>query len=235
MKDIKPWLLLVVTYGLLSYGLYFVLMELPPEASQGFVHKIFFFHVPSAFSMYFGLISGAILSGIYLFERKKIFDQLARACMYTATFFSIIVITSGPIWAKPIWGVYWTWDPRLTTTFVVFILLVGYCFVRYLFKERENHPQRGALIGAILAIFAVLDIPLVHFSVKLWRGIHPSVVQNKEGLPPDFRTGLELMSLALLVMAALTTYLFYKLIWLTEMKDELMGKSLQSAQGVRNA
>jgi len=230
----KEWILFILASVLLIAGLYNVLLLLPPEASQGFVQKIFFFHVPSAMTMYFGLILGALTSAIYLWERKPIFDQISRAAIYTATVFSVIVISSGPIWAKPIWGVYWTWDPRLTTTFIVFILLVAYCFVRNLFSE-QNLSSRGALIGAVIAILAVLDIPLVHYSVKLWRGIHPSVIQNKDGLPPEFRTGLEIMMIAILVFGGLLGLLFFKYIRLKEWKDELIHQSLQESSGGKNA
>ncbi|MDB5037573.1 MAG: ccmC [Bacteriovoracaceae bacterium] len=229
----KYWFLYFVTFLSLLGSLLYVFLELPPEISQGYVQKIFFFHVPSAFAMYFALISGAILSGIFLFERKQIYDQLARACLYTATFFSILVIISGPIWAKPIWGVYWTWDPRLTTTFVVFILLVGYCFIRALFQDREGSNHRGSLIGSIVALLAVLDVPLVHYSVKLWRGVHPSVIQKSDGLPENYRMGLELMVLSILLLAGLTTVLFYKLIKISELKADLLSRALKS--GGKNA
>lgn len=226
MKTLAIWLLFLATLTSLTGSLYYVLLELPPEATQGFVQKIFFFHVPSAMAMYACLIVGAVLAGFYLWERKTILDQVSKACLYTATFFSVQVVTSGPIWAKPIWGVYWTWDPRLTTTFVVFILLIGYCVIRNLFEDRENAPRRGALIGAIVAILAVLDIPLVHFSVKLWRGVHPTVIQNKDGLPDNFRTGLEIMMLSILLLAGLLSYLFFKVIQIQELKSEVLTKRL---------
>ncbi len=231
----KYWILLLASAVSTLGSLYFVLLYLPAEASQGLAQKIFFFHVPSAFAMYLGLIAGAILSGIYLVDRKKLYDQLSKAGIYTATFFSILVIVSGPIWAKPIWGVYWTWDPRLTTTFVVFILLIGYCFVRLLFQDREGASARGAITGSIIAILAVLDVPLVHYSVKLWRGVHPSVIKNPDGLPENYRLGLEMMILSVLLLAGLIFLLFYKVIKISDAKQELLHRMLRSSQGGKNA
>lgn len=202
-------------------GLAYVFLGLAPEGSQGLVQKIFFFHVPSAFMMYLFLIIGAFSSCLYLYNKKSEFDRWGRAGMYTATLFSIIVLTSGPIWAKPIWGVYWAWDPRLTTSFVVFILLLGYCFVRQIYEERDHVSKRGPLLGAIIAILAVIDIPLIHFSVKLWRGVHPSVLNNKEGLPDTYRTALELMILAWLFLGLLFFILFSKVLWISEQSEKL--------------
>ncbi|MBN8462822.1 MAG: cytochrome c biogenesis protein CcsA [Dechloromonas sp.] len=210
------WLAAVSMLGALSY----VLLWLPPEAQQGFVQKIFFFHVPAAFAMYICLIVGAIYSCLYLYEKKLNYDQWARATLYVATIFATVVIVSGPIWAKPIWGVYWTWDPRLTTAFIVFILLLAYCFVRALFHDREGLSRRTSIIGAIIAVLAVLDIPLIHFSVQLWRGIHPSVLRNPEGLPDSFRTGLEVMMLAVFLLAAHLVDLILRTIKLQDRQEK---------------
>lgn len=212
----KFWFLFGLTFIVFMGALLYVLLQLPPEASQGYVQKIFFFHVPSAFAMYGCLLVGGIFSSIYLFEKKLRYDQWARASLYTATFFAAVVMVSGPVWAKPIWGVYWTWDPRLTTTFVVFILLIGYCFVRSIYSQDVGGQKKAPVIGAVLAILALLDVPLIHLSVKLWRGVHPSVIRNPQGLPPDFQRGLELMVLALFLLAAVLVWLFFKIIRLKE-------------------
>jgi heme exporter protein C len=170
--------------------------------------------------MYLTLIAGALFSALYLYEKKSNYDVLGRAFLYVATFFSTVVLVSGPIWAKPIWGVYWTWDPRLTTSFLVFVLLVGYCFVRNLFDNTAGRSTRGATIGAILAILAVIDIPLIHFSVKLWRGVHPSVLRNPEGLPESYRTGLEAMILSTFLLAFLMVWITYKILVLSSRTKE---------------
>lgn len=204
-------LLPVATLILSGFSLLFVLLNLAPEAGQGFVQKIFFFHVPSAFAMYGCLAVAGFASALFLAQRKPEMDRLARSSMAGAILFGCIVMISGPIWAKPIWGVYWTWDPRLTTTFVVFVLMLAYFFTRKLFNDRQQ-SHRGAIVGAILAIIAVLDIPLIHLSVKLWRGVHPSVLRNPEGLPGDYQLALELMTVSFLGLAAMYVWLLNRII-----------------------
>jgi len=189
-------------------SLAYVFLALAPEASQGFVQKIFFFHLPAAFSMYLCLFVGLIGSLGYLIKRNNRFDEWARAGMSTSLIFSFVVLASGPIWAKPIWGVYWTWDPRLTTSFIIFVLQLAYVFSRRAFDERRQY-SRSALVGAILCLIAVLDIPLIHFSVKLWRGVHPSVIRNPDGLPEDYRRALEMMTGSFFLLAALFIIIFH--------------------------
>lgn len=200
--------------GSLAYTLFFV----PMERSQGIVQKIFYFHVPSAFTMYVFLVIAMTASIAYLINRKRILDHVARASMVTATLFGALVIFSGPIWAKPIWGVYWTWDPRLTTTFVVFVLMVAYHLTRHSLQSSPRLQDKAPIIGAILAILAVLDIPLIHFSVKIWRGLHPSVLKNKDGLAPPFQRAFESMTLSIFLFSAL---IFISVFYYLKLKSEV--------------
>lgn len=188
-------------------GLAFVLLGLGAEATQGLAQKIFFFHVPAAFAMYLAVLVGAVTAIIYLVDRQIKWDLWSRAAMKMALVFGTIVLVSGPIWAKPIWGVYWTWDPRLTTSFIIFMLLVCYQFVRFYIDSQE----RAALVGAIIASLSLVDIPLIHFSVKIWRGVHPSVLRNPDGLPPAFRSALEFMVLATFALCILWIWIQYRI------------------------
>jgi heme exporter protein C len=203
----KIWYLYFASILSLLASLTFVLLYIPAEASQGFVQKIFFFHVPAAFTMYLSLILGALYSAVFLYTRKEHFDLLAKTFITTALCFASIVIISGPIWAKPIWGVYWTWDPRLTTTFLIFVLLVGYMLVRRLIADKT----KAALISSLIALIAVADVPIIHWSVKLWRGVHPSVLSNKEGLPSSYIQGLEYMSMSFFLLGGLLSWIFYRI------------------------
>jgi heme exporter protein C len=188
-----------ITAVSLLASLFFVLLLLPFEATQGPVQKIFFFHVPSAFAMYFFAVLGVVFSIVYLLTRKTSYDLKAQASMRCSLLFGVLVILSGPIWAKPVWGVYWTWDPRLTLSFVVLLLLLSYVFVRSLLKDRQLE-EKARLIGAILSILAIPFMILTHLSVKLWRGLHPSVLRNPEGLDPQFSTGLQIMTLSIFLL-----------------------------------
>jgi heme exporter protein C len=193
------WIIATLCFVSLIATLHYVLLQVPFEATQGAVQKIFYFHVPAAFSLYLFASLGVIFSIIYLIQRQRIFDAWARSSFYTATFFGSIVLVSGPLWAKPIWGVYWTWDPRLTLSFALFILLLGYCFVRRAYSDSPDNQHRGAVIGSILGVLTVPFMILTHLSVKIWRGLHPSVLSKPDGLEPEFRLAFEMGLLAFFI------------------------------------
>ncbi len=180
-------------------ALFYTLLALPFEATQGPVQKIFYFHVPSAFAMYFFAFLGVVFSVVYLKTREPGFDVRAQSAMRTSLLFGTLVIVSGPLWAKPIWGVYWTWDPRLTLAFIVFLLLIAYVFTRSFLKDRQME-DRGALVGAILAALSIPFMLLTHLSVKIWRGLHPSVLNNPQGLDANFSNGLQAMIVAVFLL-----------------------------------
>lgn len=214
------WVLLGVTATVFIANLYQILWMTPLEATQGIVQKIFYFHVPSAFNSYAFLILGMFLSIFYLFTKNRSYDQAARASIYTSTIFASLVIGSGPLWARPIWGVYWTWDPRLTLTFVLFVLLLGYCFVQFILGHRESQKERAALIGSLLAVLAVPFMVLTHFSVKIWRGLHPSVLREEGGLAPEFQKTFEFSVFSMFLLGSLIfVFLFDHL----RLKDRLQG------------
>jgi len=199
-------------------SIFYVLMYLAPEATQGFAMKIFFVHVPAAFTMYLFLFAAFVASIIYLAKRSYAADLVAKASMICSFIFSLLVVITGPLWAKPIWGVYWTWDPRLTTTFVVFVLICAYLLIRKIFEDRRDYA-RASLIGAILSIIAILDVPLIHFSVKLWRGVHPSVIKNPDGLPEGYQRGLEFMMISFFLLGACYFYIIWKYLKLKASKE----------------
>ena len=113
----------------------------------------------------------------------------------------------------------------------MFILLVGYCFLRAIFREHHAQASKGPVIGAIIAILALVDVPLIHFSVKLWRGVHPSVLKEENGLPESYANALELMILWMLVLMVLLITLFFRYIKLSERVEELMHRSIQKLGG----
>lgn len=168
----------------------------PIEASQGLVQKIFYIHVASALTMYCGFFI-AFISGIfYLIERKTFWDQLCVSAVEVGFVFCSVVLSTGPLWAKPVWGVWWTWDPRLTTTFLLWLIYAGFILAR---SYVENDAFKAKL-SSIIAIVAFIDVPLIHYSVKLWRGVHPSVISNKDGLPTSMKTTLILTFFATILI-----------------------------------
>lgn len=173
----------------------------PEEATQGVVQKIFYIHVSSAITMYVGFFLSFLSALMYLIERKLHWDEICVSASEVGFFFCTTVLLTGPVWAKPIWGTWWTWDPRLTTTFLLWLLYAGYLLLRGYLLE----PSRRATITSVVAIVAFLDVPLIHFSVRLWRGIHPSVIgPTGEGIPPS-------MKLTLIITLSATLMLFFSL------------------------
>lgn len=193
----------------------------PEEASQGIVQKIFYIHVSSAITMYLGFFL-AFLSGIMFFiERKLLWDEWGSTAAEVAWVFCTSVLLTGPAWAKPIWGTWWTWEPRLTTTFLLWLLYSAYLFVRNVIDDSE----KKATVCAALAIIAFIDVPLIHYSVKLWRGIHPTVIGNKSGLPVSMKTTLTL--------SILTFFLFFVFLWLKRYRLEKLSNELKAIERKR--
>ncbi|MBI2343475.1 MAG: cytochrome c biogenesis protein CcsA [Deltaproteobacteria bacterium] len=200
---IRLWTFGVVIVAMASG--YCILYVAPPEAMQGYVQKIFYIHISSALSMYVGFLSAGVGSLLYLLRRAEWADALAVAGAEVGVVFCTIVLTTGPIWARPIWGVWWTWDPRLTSTLFCWLIFVSYILVRH---ALEN-PERRRLVSAAVAIIGLLDIPIIHFAVKLWRGAHPSVKGTKDAMPMEMYTTLYLTMTAVIGLATLLIRLRY--------------------------
>ena len=187
----------------------------PIEASQGLVQKIFYVHVGCAITMYLGFFISFIGSLMYLIEKKVHWDELAVSGAEVGYFLCVMVLITGPLWAKPVWGTWWTWEPRLTTTFLLWLLYSGYLILRGYFGP----TSRGRSVAAVTAIVAFLDVPIVHFSVKLWRGIHPNVVGAKDGgMPSSMAQTLVISVLAVMVLFSL---LFMKRLRLEKSRNRL--------------
>ena len=182
-------------------ALYMVFVWVPTEADQGIVQRIFYFHVPCAWVAFasFGLV--AIAGVFYLWIGGQIWDDLGYAAVEIGMLFCTLVLVTGSLWAKPIWGTWWTWDSRLTTTFVLWLMYGGYLMLRMI---ADDTPQT-ARFAAVVGIVAALDVPVVIVSVRLWRTIHPAVLVTRQG-----GHGLEdpRMVVTLLVSLAAFTLLF---------------------------
>lgn len=196
----------------------------PTEATQGLVQKIFYIHVAAAITMYVGFFGGFLCSLLYLLDRKLQWDEISVSAVEVGFFFASYVLISGPIWAKPIWGAWWDWDPRLTMTLLLWLLYAAYLVLRGYFGS----SPRGRTISAIVAIIAFLDVPLIHYSVRIWRGIHPSVVANKEGLPASMQTTLVFTLIALLIFFSV---LFIARLRLEKSRNLLSEARLNQSEG----
>jgi len=152
----------------------------PREVVQGNVQRIMYLHVPAVLTAYlaFGLV---FLGSVgYLLTRRPGWDRLAMAAAEPGVIFTGITIASGSIWGKPTWGTWWTWDARLTSTAVLFLVYVGYLMLRGMIDE----PDRRARAAAVVGILGAANIPIVHFSVKWWRALHqPATILGPEPSP----------------------------------------------------
>jgi len=172
----------------------------PREATQGNVQRIMYLHVPSVWVAYlaFGVVLAASI--VYLVRRLAAADRLAHASAEVGVIFTGLTIATGSIWGKPTWGTWWTWDARLTSVSILFVMYLGYLLLRGMIDDRE----RGARFAAVLGIVAAFNIPLVHFSVYWWRTLHqpPSLMKPGPGTMPG------IIVTALLVNFAAFTLLY---------------------------
>jgi heme exporter protein C len=169
----------LVTSLLMVVALWMVFLRAPEERVMGAAQKIFYFHVPSAivtFAAVFLLLGASVA---YLWTRDLLWDNLSRASTETALLFCTIVLITGPLWAKPAWGVWWTWEAKLTTTLILWLLLAGCLMVR---GYSENRDQ-AARLAAILGVFAAVDIPIIYRATTWWRGQHPVLFEPNKKVP----------------------------------------------------
>jgi heme exporter protein C len=204
VKDALTAALLAVTALLMLGAIYMVFVYAPDERVMGPVQRIFYFHVPSAIVTFSSVMVLLVASVAYLATRRPFWDNLSRASTEIGLLFCTIVLVTGPIWAKPAWGVWWTWEARLTTTLVLWLILAACLMVR---GYAENRDQ-GARLAAVLGIVAALDVPIIYKAVDWWRGQHPVVFGpgKKEPLAPEMlRTFLVCLLVFFLLYALLLT------------------------------
>jgi heme exporter protein C len=151
----------------------------PTEARQGLAQKIFYLHAPSAWAGLLAFVLTGVTGGLYLWLRDPRLDLFSEASAEVGLVFGTIVLTTGPIWGKPIWGTWWTWDARLTLTLFLFFLFVGYMALRNALTD----PTERARFSAVVGIMGMLLVPFVHLSVYMFRTLHPQPVLMKPSAP----------------------------------------------------
>jgi heme exporter protein C len=174
----------------------------PPERSQGMIFKIIFFHVPAAMTALLGAAVALVSSILFLKTRNFKYDALAVAVTEVGLAFLAANLITGSLWGRVIWGIWWTWDARLTSALVCWLLYAGYLMLRRAIEE----PTQRATFAAVFSIFAFIDVPIVIFSIKWWRTQHPQPVFWGGGsIPSDWSAVMWLNLLALLLLAAVMT------------------------------
>jgi heme exporter protein C len=175
------------------------LLDAPTERTMGDIQRIFYIHVPSAWTAFLAFFVVFIASVCYLVTKNLKWDRIALACAEIGTIFCTVVLITGPIWAKPVWGIWWTWDARLTTTLILWLLYVSYLLLRDFLEE----PARRATLSAVFGIFCFVDVPIVYYSIQIFRTQHPQPViggGEQSGLDPVMLKVLLFAWAAFLVM-----------------------------------
>ena len=189
VTDLAFYATVAVTAALIVWTLQIV-ERAPIERNMGIVQKIFYFHVPSAYSMYIGATACFVGSVMYLIRPSDVGDALARAGAELAVVFGAIVMTTGPLWAAKAWGYYWTWDPRLTTSLLSVLIYVAYLVLRAYSGDGPGERRFAAALG----VLGAANLPIIHYSVQKWAGQHPTVITSKGGglHHPDMKLALGL-------------------------------------------
>jgi heme exporter protein C len=181
--------------------IFFIFMKAPTEARMGIVQKIFYFHAPNAYAFYIGATVCFVGSIAYLVRPTDARDALARVGASASVAFGAVVLTTGPLWGAKAWGTLWTWDPRLTTMLLSFLIYLAYTVLRAFAGDGAGERRFAAALGVIGAA----NLPIIHFSVQKWGGQHPMVIAGSGGglQHPDMKIALSLGFLSFTLLAVL--------------------------------
>jgi heme exporter protein C len=186
----------ILALPVLAAGLYVGLVVAPPDRMMGDVQRIMYVHFPSWIAVALSYTTGFVASMLYLFKRQNRFDYWAQAGIEVGLVFNVTGLITGSLWGRPTWGVYWTWDPRLTSTAIMAITFAGYLILRAFIED----PDTRSRIAALVAALGFLNVPIVYFSVKWWRTLHqqPSSPQTVD---PAMVLPLRIMMVAFTLLA----------------------------------
>src|ERR1700758_2213926 len=179
-----------------AYASFFIA---PTERTMGLIQRIFYFHAATAWAGEMTFFVCFVANLLYIWKREQKYDWLGVTCAEVGLACITVVLIPGPIWAKPVWGIWWTWDARLTSTFVLWLLYISYLLLRSLIEE----PDRRALLSALFGIFAFLDVPIVFGAIRWFRTQHPAPVimgDESSGLNPVMKATFFFSVLAMHVL-----------------------------------
>jgi len=175
VKSLK--ILILLSWLAIILAHYFALIAAPTERTMGDIQRIFYFHVPSAWVSFLAFFIVCVASIQYLRRGEPSWDTLARTAAELGILFITLVLLTGPLWAKPVWNTFWTWDARLTTSFILWLTYIAYLMLRGYTLD----PERGARFAAVFGIIGFVNVPLVYMSIRWWRTLHPAPVIGEGG------------------------------------------------------
>ena len=191
-----------IAAALSTINIYIVLSLEPPNLAQGIFGNIFYIHVPVAWTAFLLYLCVMISGILFLTKKDQVWDRRGLAFAEVGTIFMFLVLTTGPIWAKPAWGIFWPWEPRLTTSLILFLIFLGY----FMLREFGGNPEQVSRYAAVVGILAFLDVPLIFLSVKFWlpeMQSHPQLGQYFDRANPLPTYLLIFSFLSLLVVSSL--------------------------------
>ncbi len=192
--------LAAITGVVMLVNLYLIFMVAPTDSVLGHVQRVFYFHVPIAIMSFLAFFVVFIGSLMYLIKRTPKWDAVAHASAEVGVVFVTLALLTGIIWAKPVWNTWWTWEPRLTTTMILWLIYVAYLMVR----SYAPSQSKGAIYAAVVGIIGFIDVPIVYYSVVWWRSIHPSPVVG-----PFAQSDALDGTMALILLYSLITFIFF--------------------------
>ena len=193
-------LLALITGVMMLVDLYFIFMVAPTDSVLGHVQRVFYFHVPIAIMSFLAFFVVFLGSLMYLIKRTPKWDAIAHASAEVGVVFVTLALITGIIWAKPVWNTWWTWEPRLTTTMILWLIYVAYLMVR----SYAPTQSKGAIYAAVMGIIGFVDVPIVYYSVVWWRSIHPSPV-----IGPFAQADALDGTMALILLFSFITFVFF--------------------------
>jgi len=208
-----------LTAGSMLAALFAIYVWVPTEKTEGIVQRIMYFHIPCAWLAFFAFFIVFVSSILFLWKKEREWDIYAHCSAEIGVVFCSLVLITGPVWARPIWGVWWVWDARLTSTLVLWLIYVAYLMLRGQTEADSTRARYSAVVG----IVGFLDIPLIHFSVLWWRTFHPKPkVISSEGLGKGMDPSMLItLGISLAAFTLLYCLLMGRRVELERTKDEI--------------
>ncbi len=216
----RPRILLVLSTLLVLAALFMVFVYVPTDAEQGNIQRIFYFHVPVAWIAFLAFFVTFVAGIAYLVKRNPFWDMVASASAEIGLVFTTLILITGSIWARPMWGVWWTWDARLTSSLVLWLIYLSYFIVRSYITEEERRARFAAVVG----IIGFVDVPIVALAIQFSRTQHPSALIFEGGL-----AGSMLATLLVSIAAFTALYLLFLAVRVHLKEDESELNSLKEA------
>ncbi|MBI2831577.1 MAG: cytochrome c biogenesis protein CcsA [Chloroflexi bacterium] len=208
-------IVLAVSLALTVLAMYMVFIFVPTERTMGIVQRIFYLMLPMGWLAMLAFTIIFINSILYLKKREDKYDLLARSAAELGLVFTTLTLITGSLWARPVWHVWWTWEPRLTTTLVLWVIYIAYFMVRSFASEEH----RGATFAAVVGIIGFIDVPIIGMSTSIWRGLHPGAIMFQGGLAPPM---VQTLVVSLLAFTGIFSVLLIQLVALKNDENALM-------------